>query len=140
MIDKILFASDFAQSASTAEQHLVHFARASSAKVTVIHAVEPIEGSGDDAAVGRFIERKQATARKQAETVVARLQGEGLEADVAVPIGKRWKAIIDHAKQGEYDLVVIGAHAVKDGDKVYMGTTTQKVFFAADMPLLVVPV
>jgi len=139
VIKNILFASDFAQGTSNAERYTVHIARASSAKVTVIHAVETIDGAGDDAAVERFVERKQTTARKQAETVAARIRSEGLEADVVVPIGTRWKAIIDHAKQGEYELVVIGANAVQDGDKVYMGTTTQKVFFAADMPLLVVP-
>lgn len=140
VLDKILFASDSTHATNPAEAYTVHLARTSSAKVTVLHAVEPIEGAGDDSAVERFVERKAIAARKGAEVVAERMRSEGVEVDVQITIGKRWKVILDHAKAGEYDLVVLGAHAVKDGEKVYMGTTTQKVFFAADMPLLVVPV
>ena len=139
VIETILFASDFAPTMSKAERYAIDFARANSASITVIHVVEPIEGASEEAALTRFVARKQETARRQAETVAERIRGEKIEADVAVPIGKRWKAIIDHAKAGGYGLVVLGSHTVADGDKVYVGTTTQKVFFAADMPLLVVP-
>jgi nucleotide-binding universal stress UspA family protein len=139
VIKKILFAADFVSTASKAEAYIVELAKATQAAVTVFHALEPIEDAQEDTAIGRFVDRKRILATKTAEGVATRLREHGLSCDVAVEIGTRWKAILDHAQSGAYDLIVIGAHNIEDGDKIYMGTTTQKVFFSTKLPLLVVP-
>lgn len=139
MIKKILLASDFTTTVTNAENYTLDFARVNKAQITVLHAIEPVANAEGDAGVSRFLEHQRATALKQAENVATRFRDEGLECNVEVLIGERWRSIVDHARAGDYDLVVLGSHNIHDSDKVYMGTTTQKVFFAADLPLLIVP-
>lgn len=139
MIKKILFASDFTGITTKAEGYAMSIARSMGAEVTVLHAVEPIADSTSDSAVEKFLDTKKKNAEAQAEKVADRFRAEGVKATVHVEIDKRWKSIIDTSKDGDFDLVILGSHKIHDGDKVYLGTTTHKVFFAADLPLLVVP-
>ncbi|MCG8422892.1 MAG: universal stress protein [Proteobacteria bacterium] len=139
MIKRILFASDFSGITANAERYTQDIARAMKAVVTVLHAVEPIADSEGDLAVEQFLASKRATASVQGEAVAERFRKAGVETELLVDLGKRWQLIVDTATEGSYDLVVLGSHRLHDGDKVYLGTTTHKVFFAADLPLLVVP-
>ncbi len=137
MIKTILFASDFTSITERAEEYVRDIAKSMSAKVTLIHAIEPIDGANDD--VKGFLEGRKANAAEKAKTLAERLEKEGIECEILVELGKRWKVIVDTATERNFDLVVLGSHKVRDGDKVYLGTTTHKVFFAVDVPLLVVP-
>lgn len=137
MIKTILFASDFTTITERAEEYALSIAKSMGAKVTLIHSVEPVEGATDQ--VTTFLEARKATALEQSRAVVQRFRDQGVDCEVRVGIGKRWKVIVDAASAEKFDLVVLGSHKVQDGDKVYLGTTTHKVFFAVDVPLLVVP-
>ncbi|ACY15846.1 universal stress protein [Haliangium ochraceum] len=139
MIKTILFASDFSNLTDRAQSYALDLARATGAKVTLIHSVEPIEGAGDDEYVAKLLEGRVQDARSKSQSVVAAFEEAEIACDVRVEVGKRWKAIVDAASSGDYDLVVLGSHKINDGDKVYLGTTTHKVFFATEVPLLVVP-
>ncbi len=139
MIGTILFASDFTGITSNAEGYTLEIAKATKAKVTLLHAVEPIADSEGNAGVQKFLDEKKAEAQKNADALAGRFGKEGIECETRVVIGKRWKSIVDTANAGKFDLVILGSHKIHDGDKVYLGTTTHKVFFAADVPLLVVP-
>jgi nucleotide-binding universal stress UspA family protein len=137
VIKTILFASDFTSITDHAETYALDIARAMSAKVTLIHSIEPVDGANDD--VKGFLEGRRADAIHKGEVVAKRFRDAGIDCEVRVDIGKRWKVIVDTATNERYDLVILGSHKVLDGDKVYLGTTTHKVFFATDVPLLVVP-
>ena len=139
MIQKILLASDFTGITSNAERYAMDIARATKASVTILHAVEPIADSEGDSAVERFLDTKKIAAEKSGEALAAQFRKEGIDCTIQVAIGKRWKIIVDTASAAKFDLVILGAHKIHDGDKVYLGTTTHKVFFAAHLPLLVVP-
>jgi nucleotide-binding universal stress UspA family protein len=137
VIKTILFASDFTAITDNAEKYALDIAKAMGAKLTLIHSVEPVDGANDD--VKGFLEGRKADAHRKGEAVAERFRKEGVDCEIRVEIGKRWKVIVDTATNDQYDLVILGSHKVRDGDKVYLGTTTHKVFFATDVPLLVVP-
>lgn len=137
MIKTILLAIDFSNITERAERYAMDIAKSVGAKVTLIHAIEPIDEAND--AVQGFLESRRETAAKRAEEVAERFRQAGVDCDIKVDIGKRWKAVVDASSDGKYDLVILGSHKIHDGDKVYLGTTTHKVFFASDAPLLVVP-
>ena len=139
MIKKILFASDFTGITNRAEGYALSIAKSMGAEVTILHAVEPIADSTSDSAVEKFLDTKKRNAEAEAEKLADEFRKEGVTAKVHVEIDKRWKSIVDTSKEGDFDLVILGSHKIHDGDKVYLGTTTHKVFFAADLPLLVVP-
>lgn len=139
VIQRILFASDFSTITERAQQYALTMARALGARVTLIHTIEPIEGAADDSYVAKLQESRERGARTRAEEVIEAFKAAGVECDVRVEVGKRWKTIVDAANTGAYDLVILGSHKIHEEDKVYLGTTTHKVFFAVDVPLLVVP-
>jgi nucleotide-binding universal stress UspA family protein len=139
VIKRILFASDFSTITERAQQYAVELARALGARVTLIHTIEPIEGATDDSYVAKLQESREHAARAKADEVLALFTKAKIEGDVRVGVGKRWKTIVDAANSGEFDLVILGSHKIHEDDKVYLGTTTHKVFFAVDVPLLVVP-
>lgn len=139
MIQRILFASDFSTITERAQTYAMEMARALGARVTLIHSIEPIEGAADDGYVTKLQESREHAARAKAGELVAVFTGAGIACDVRIEVGRRWKTIVDVANTGEYDLVILGSHKIHEDDKVYLGTTTHKVFFATDVPLLVVP-
>lgn len=139
MIKRILFASDFSTITERAQEYALQIAKPLGAHVTLIHTIEPIEGASDDSYVAKLQESRERAARVRADEVLALFTDAEVECDVRVEVGKRWKTIVDAANTGEFDLVILGSHKIHEDDKVYLGTTTHKVFFAVDVPLLVVP-
>ncbi len=138
MISRILFATDFAAVTHNAEDFALAIARSMGASVTMLHVVEPIEGA-DDELLQKFLSELAEKASVNASEVAARFREANVNADVRVEIGRRWEVIVDTAADEEYDLIVLGSHVIHDGSKIYIGSTTHKVFFAARTPLLLVP-
>ena len=140
MIKRILFASDFSRISRRAEEYTVSIASATGASVTILHAIEPIEGAEDeDASFRGFFDGLRKKAELNGDKVAARLRDAGVHCDIHVETGKRWQVIVEQARTHQFDMLVLGHHAIQDGNKVYIGTTTHKVFFSVDVPLLVVP-
>ncbi len=137
MIKTILFATDFTSITARAEAYALSIAKAMGASVTLIHAIEPVDGATDE--IQGFLESRRKSAENKIEEIAARFRAEDVECHTRVEIGKRWKAVADAGSGGPFDMVVLGSHKIRDGDKVYLGTTTHKVFFATDVPLMVVP-
>ncbi|WP_428268069.1 universal stress protein [Haliangium sp.] len=139
MIERILFASDFSNITERAQEYTLNIARAVGASVTLIHSIEPIEGAIDDDYVAKLLSSRKQGAESQAQSVLKAFKEAGVPCSIRIEVGRRWKTIVEAAGSGEYDLVILGSHKIHEEDKVYLGTTTHKVFFAVDVPLLVVP-
>ena len=141
MIQRILFATDFSPISDRAESYVVQIAKPLGARVIVLHAIEPIGGEepGTDRQFDAFLRTLKEKAHARAKGLIERLAGEGIAAELRVEITKRWQAVVSVAAQENVDLVVMGSHAIQEDGKVYMGTTSHKVFFSTDKPLLVVP-
>jgi nucleotide-binding universal stress UspA family protein len=144
MIERILFATDFSPISDRAERYVTEIAASIGAKVLILHAIEPIAGGdaeadASDAPFRGFLANLQEKARERAEGLMKRLTEAGVESQLHVVVDKRWRAVIDAAEAEDVDLIVLGSHAIREEGKVYVGTTSHKVFFATDRPLLVVP-
>lgn len=139
MINRILVATDFSPMTRRAEDYAMTVAKAVGAKVTVLHAIEPVEGGAGDKSLDAFLEARKDKALADCQAVAARFKEAGVDAEARVELGKRWKTIADLSANHAFDLVVLGSNKIHDGNKVYLSTTTHKVFFSVDVPLLVVP-
>ena len=137
MIKNILFATDFTAITDGAKKYAASIAKAMGAKLTIIHAIEPIDDATDE--VKGFLESRKAGAESKAQALADELASEGIECAIKVDIGKRWQVVVETATQDSFDLIVLGSHKIRDGAKVYLGSTTHKVFFGSDIPLMVVP-
>jgi len=138
-IERILFATDFTNAVTAAETYTINLAKSCGARVTIMHAVEPIAGEDPGEAIGGFIQKLVAESERRATEVSARFNSAGVEASTRVVIERSWKAIVDLASDEKFDLIVVGNHTATSSDKMTFGSTSHKVFFATRVPLLVVP-
>lgn len=142
MIRHILFATDFSPISTRAEEYVTQIAKGDDLRVILLHAIEPIAGMTEDEEgdhLQRFMTNLKTKAKAKAKVLVERFSEQGIETEVVVEIKARWKAIIDCAESENVDLIVIGSHAIQEDGKMYIGTTSHKVFFSTDKPLMVVP-
>ncbi|MBN1946047.1 MAG: universal stress protein [Bradymonadales bacterium] len=141
MIHRILLAHDFSGISERAQEYTLQIAGALGAKVLVLHAIEPfqnIEDQADDQ-FSTFLNTLKSKAEQKGEEILMAFREKEIDCDLQVVVEKRWQAVVKAAEEQDVDLVVLGSHAVHEDGKVYLGTTSHKVFFSTTKPLLVVP-
>src|SRR6476646_4088527 len=83
-------------------------------KVTVLSAAAPIfVGPGEVAAsdaIGRLLEEQEKYHEEIAKRAAARLREAGMSADARAVVGDPRAALIEAARAGHVDLVVVGSH------------------------------
>ena len=114
-IERILFATDFSDTVDQAERYATDLASCTGARITVMHAVEPIAGDDPDDAISGFITKLVDESESRAAQVAARFRENGVEADTRVVIERSWKAVVDLAEEERFDLIILGNHTVADG-------------------------
>jgi nucleotide-binding universal stress UspA family protein len=121
MYRRILVATDGSETATRAVDRAVELARATGAALTVLAA-----GSG-------------AGARAVVDGELARLDGAGLDVDGVVEAREPAAAILDVARRGDHDLVVVGNVGMTGDRASYtLGAVPNKVSHALACSLLIV--
>jgi nucleotide-binding universal stress UspA family protein len=139
---KILVAVDDSPSSRTAIAYVKHATWAPGSTFLVVSACPPIWiGPGEEVAVDAIAElnRQQEiyhrdTAERSAEELVAA----GLEAEGICLPGDPRHAIVDHARQGRFDLVVVGSRGRSGMVQLLLGSVASHVVTHAPCSVLVV--
>ncbi len=137
----ILLATDFSERSAAAELHAVALAEKFNASLHVVSAIEPIMGIDDgDEDADEFVEFYDRLAQRADLEMEKRLETWGatsLAAKHHVKIGPRWQVILECAEEADADLVILGrsSSAKPEGP---LGTTSQKVFYASQRPVMFV--
>ena len=136
---KIMSAWDGSETAAQAFEKAAELAAESGAELHVVSVADvpdyadtvgEYEGAIEDAArfFGRKRERLQAAARRH---------GVGYEAEVIR--GHPANALIEHAREGRFDLLVVGRKGHGALERFLLGSVTLKLAAHAPCPLLIVP-
>jgi nucleotide-binding universal stress UspA family protein len=72
------------------------------------------------------------------DKVVKLYENEGIETNFKVIEGDAASEIIDEAEKGEYDLVIMETHSMKENKRFLLGSVTNKVVHHIKVPILVV--
>ena len=149
MYANILLSTDGSDVARKGVEHGVALAKALNARVTVITVTEPLPvdyGSGH--ASGSIPSQEEfdnfdAACKEQAGKVLdeARVMAEqiGVSAElVHVPNAHPATAIIETAKSGGCDLIVMASHGRRGIRKLLLGSQTSEVLVDGSVPVLVV--
>lgn len=113
---RILVPHDFSDAADAALIDAIRLAHAFGARITLLHAFEdPAEGADDAAELVREMEPELCEkigrqARKALEKVATRVRGSGVEITTKTRCGRPWSEIVSEAKEGRFDLIVMGTH------------------------------
>ena len=138
----ILLATDFSERSADAEAMAVSLAEMSQGVLYLVNAIEPIigvePGDEDAAEFEEFYKRLMARADEEAERRIEQWKAKNLVVKYHVEIGPRWKVVVKEAEKAEVDLIVMG-RGRHSADEVLLGTTSQKVFFASNRPVVFVP-
>jgi nucleotide-binding universal stress UspA family protein len=142
MFRRLLVPTDFSLSATNALRLAVDLARESGGHITVMHCAGAIDLLGDGT-IGGAIYYGDLLDRiaKEVDHLLSRLVREeipdGISHDEVRVIGFAPDEIVSRAKEGSYDLVVMGTHGRMRFDKVLMGSVTARVIHRSEVPVLV---
>jgi len=113
-----------------AEQH--------SARVTLVHVIETIEGASDEE-VRSFYNRLETRAQSEMESVSQRFVEAGIDIDYKIRYGKRTEQIVLDSIERGVDLIVMNSHKLDPQDLVYsMGTISYQVSMFCPCAILLI--
>ena len=149
MYTSILVSTDGSDVAKRGVEHGLALAKALRAKATVITVTEALwidYGSGHasgwiptEAEIESFEAASKERARKVLDEARSMAEQIGITAELLhVPNAHPATAIIETAKSGGCDLVVMASHGRRGLRKLFLGSQTSEVLAAGNIPVLVV--
>jgi len=141
-MQSILVPVDFSPGSSAAVEYAVFLANAFQATITLFHVCQvpsmlnPIVPGADNAADGTAsrvaaaaeLERMRADVQQRATGVVRAL----------VEAGSAPEVILDRARRGPFDVIVMGTHGRTGFQRLLMGSVAEAVVRRADRPVVII--
>ena len=138
MYDTVLFPTNGSEGADAALAHALELARKHDAEIHVLFVVNTTyAGSGAVDATTAIESLRGAGDRIVAETV-DRITDEGVDAVGEVRDGDPYREILDYADESDCDVIVMGTHGRRGLDRYLLGSVTEKIVRASDVPVLTV--
>jgi nucleotide-binding universal stress UspA family protein len=143
-ITKILVPVDFSPHAERAFGYATTLAQRFNARLGLVHVVEDpyVTGAWTSEVyvpnVGELLKGLIANAEGQLATLKQSAAALGLGAETAVITGRPADAIVRHAKEGGFDLIVMGTHGRIGLSHAVMGSVAERVVRTAPCPVLTV--
>lgn len=143
MYQRILVPTDGSDITAKAVASAISLAKLTGAQLQVLAVKEPFPYSAlseiQPVAPQEFFDAQERLAQKRVTQVTeaARAAGvacEGFTVEAAHP----WEAIVEQAKSGPCDLIVMASHGRRGMSALLLGSETQKVLTHGSLPVLVV--
>jgi nucleotide-binding universal stress UspA family protein len=141
MLNEIVCATDFSESAGRAQDYAVFLAKAYEAKLHVLHVTEsPLWLGSHAAALILYLEQAQKEGERQLADTEQQLAHNGLKgAEVRQVVGIPSEQIKKTAQDIGADLVVVGTRGRTVLDAILLGSTAERIVKGAPCPVLAVP-
>jgi len=130
-LSRILFCTDFSENSKRALSYAVSVAEEYASELTLMHVLEQLPRTST---TGELI----ATATKQLDKLVPAESRKTLKLGTIVQVGKPYQRIIEHAKEEQMELVVMGVRGAGAWDRAVFGSTTYRVLQLGPCPVLAV--
>lgn len=152
MIKKVLIALDYDPAAQRVAEAGFSLARSMEAEITLLHVISdatyyssvqysPIMGFDHFGAAGLLQketrEEIKEAALKFLDKTREHLGDKSLQ--TLVMEGDFADAILDAARDGGFNVIVMGTHGRRGLDKILMGSVAEKVLRSSEVPLFIVP-
>ena len=139
-IRHIVFATDFSESAASAQEYAVSVAKACDAKLWIIHVVESPLWFEPDAAMALYLQHVQMEADQQLAAIEKQLAERKLTAlELRHRTGMPSAQIDKFAQEVGADLVVVGTRGRNRLETILLGSTAERVIKAAPCPVFAIP-
>ena len=142
-ISNILICTAAGPASAKTVRFAAQLAHALEASVTLLHVMSQValehkaQGSDLEAEAEQLMER-QAREGRHLEDMLRVLHEESVEAQALVRHGLVVDEIIAEAKDGDFDMIVTGAHTTPDLPGLLSSDLSQQIMLAANRPILIV--
>jgi nucleotide-binding universal stress UspA family protein len=145
MFKKILFATDGSAASDHAASLAVSLARMHGAKLTAVYVVDPYPylGIGEMNPLG--FQAYMGAAQEHSVKAFAHVEQLAKQDGAAVPFESllvedvaAHKGILQAAQSQGADLIIVGSHGRSDLERLFLGSTANKVSSHAKQPVLIV--
>jgi nucleotide-binding universal stress UspA family protein len=140
MYDRVLVPTDGSDPAAAATEHALTIAERFDATVHALYVVD-VDGIAHEAP-GLGLDALRDALREEGEAATAavaeRAADRGVDVTEAVIDGLAEDAIVDYAEGNGIDLIVMGTHGRHGVERYVVGSVTERVVRATDVPTLVV--
>lgn len=145
LFTRILCAIDFSDCSMQALDYAMSLAQQTHARLTVLHALEPLpELSGDvhetirggPGSMQAYIAAAEQDRRARLESAIPESVRASCTVDTLMVHGKPYSEILRVAAEQQSDLIVIGIHGRGVADLLFFGSTAQHVVRQASCPVL----
>ncbi|MCU4802123.1 universal stress protein [Halobacteria archaeon HArc-gm2] len=137
MYDRILFPTDGSDGAETALEHALDLAAVHDAAIHVLFVVNTTY-LGGSAAEATTVDALRTTGETTVEESADRVRDRGVDVTTTIRSGEPYREILDYADEAAADVIVMGTHGRRGLDRYLLGSVTEKVVRAADVPVLTV--
>ena len=137
MYDRILLPTDGSDANGRAVEQGVGLARETGAGLHVLFVLEDIPYAPemmDDAVEGQLREIGEAAI----EEIEERAEAAGVDLVTEMREGVPHETILEYAEEADVDAVVMGTHGRSGLDRYLLGSVTERVVRAAEVPVLTV--
>ena len=143
MYKRILVPTDGSDVTSKAVDTAIGLARALGAQLETLSVKEPFPYSAmseiQPIAPQEYFEAQEQIAQRRVQKVVDVCRAAGMECTaLTLEAVHPWEAIIEHAKAGACDLIVMASHGRRGMRALLLGSETQRVLVHSTVPVLVV--
>lgn len=140
MFDKILVPVDLTDKNRHAVEVARDLARMSGADVSLLHVIEPLDLPFQE--LEEFYERLEGRAARTMGELADSFREAGMEITEHVVYGDRAREIVAHAREGDFDLVVMTSRPLDPDDPDLAPTSwptiSHKVAIMSESPVLLV--
>jgi nucleotide-binding universal stress UspA family protein len=140
MYDDILVPTDGSEGTDKAAEHALDIAEKYDATAHVVYVVNtsaystlPADSNWESITAALEDEGKEATGE-----IVERMHDADVDAVPSVEEGIPHKTILEYADNNDIDLIVMGTHGKSGLDRLLLGSVTEKVVRASEVPVLTV--
>src|SRR3989338_3572939 len=125
---KILFPTDFSESAENASRYALSLAKKYGSKVYVIHVIEPFTYTTEFGLdFSAQLKEMEASARRLLDDVAASIKKTNLDVESVLITGEPFVEIIKYARKEHVDLIVMATHGRSGIEHMLMGSVAEKV-------------
>lgn len=138
MYDEILVPTDGSDAATRALDHALDIAGQYDARIHALYVVDANAYSTLEAGTDVVISALEEEGNEAIEAVADRAAAAGVETATEVTTGTVHRTIIEYADDHGIDLIVMGTHGRRGLDRYLLGSVTEKVVRASDVPVLTI--
>ncbi|MGD0275847.1 MAG: universal stress protein [Syntrophales bacterium] len=142
MFRKILYPTDFSETAEKAIPFLIQLKNTGIEEVIIFHVIDTYRlrfpSIYAPTNLISFIDKMSNEAAEKAKIVAEKLNAAGIKAHVRIEQGLPLREILRVESEEEVSIIVIGSHGRSNIEEMFLGSVSENVVRKAKSPVLVV--